>query len=122
MVANGSRWWGLRERHHRRDDAARGALRVAHDHLAIPRAREEARLEDHGDRHRMERVLIAAEIEGVIVPHAASGGWQAWYACRLSVTSREQRCDLGRAAGGVSPGRRDTIPGGVGVVAPISMN
>ena len=78
----------LRERHHRIDDAARGTLRMVHEHLAIILARKEARLEDHRDRHGMEGVLVPAEVERVVVPHAASGRRQAFNACRLSAAPR----------------------------------
>ena len=72
-----------------RDDTARGTVRIVHEHLAIPSTRKETRLEDHRDRHGMECVLVPAEVERVIVPHAASGRWQASDARRLPVALLE---------------------------------
>ncbi len=75
-------------------DPARGTVRIVHEHLAIPSTRKEPRLEDHRDRHGMERVLVPAEVERVIVPHAASGRRQAFDARSLPVALLEQRHDL----------------------------
>lgn len=85
-------------------------------------AREEAGLDDDADGHRVECVLVSAEVERVVVLHASGDGREPYKVRGFSVAAFQQPHEARRTAGRVPPGRGHAVSGRVGVVTSVSVN